>query len=144
MKISIVIPVYNTEKYLSDCLNSLLSQYGTINVDYEVIYVDDGSTDSSLEILNQYKEKGIIVISQKNEGVSSARNRGLLFAKGDFVWFVDSDDFIDEHALEIAYKELGEDKTTVLTFQYASVDVSSKPDNIQNIISKAAQLLPWR
>lgn len=144
MKVSIIIPVYNTKEYLSDCLDSLLTQDGTINDDYEIICVDDGSTDQSLEVLNKYKEKGIIVISQKNEGVSSARNRGLLFAKGDFVWFVDSDDFVDEHALEIAYKELGEDKTTVLTFQYASVDVSSKPDNIQNIISKAAQLLPWR
>jgi glycosyltransferase involved in cell wall biosynthesis len=108
MKLSIVIPVYNSSNYLDDCLGSLLDQ--DLNKDkYEIICVNDGSTDNSLDILKLYAEKhqNIKVINQENKGHSTARNVGLKAAKGKYVWFVDSDDFIDGNSLStiISYME---------------------------------------
>lgn len=101
MKFSIIIPVYNVEKYLAQCLDSVLCQ--TYASDYEIICVNDGSTDSSLVILEEYrkKHKELKIIDQQNKGLSGARNTGLKEAKGEYVWFVDSDDWIDKKSLEI-------------------------------------------
>lgn len=92
-KISVIVPVYNAEKYLKKCLESLIYQtYSPI----EIICINDGSTDKSLEILNEYKsvESRIVVIDKKNEGASVARNLGIDMAKGDYVSFIDSDDWV--------------------------------------------------
>lgn len=91
--LSIVIPVYNVDKYLKRCLDSILGQ---TFLDYELICVDDGSTDSSLKILYEYAEKDerIIVISKKNGGLSSARNTGINVATGKWILFIDSDDLL--------------------------------------------------
>ena len=94
-EISIIIPVYNSEKYLEECLQSVLAQtFG----DFEIICVNDGSHDRSLEILKQYRNKDsrIIVIDQPNQGVSAARNVGLKIAEGKYVGFVDGDDTIED------------------------------------------------
>ena len=100
MKISVIIPVYNVEKYLGKCLESVKNQ--TIS-DWELIAVDDGSSDKSADILRQYagRDARIKVITQSNSGVSAARNAGLEAAKGDFVCFIDSDDFIHPQMLEL-------------------------------------------
>ena len=92
-KISVIIPVYNVEKYLRECLDSLLNQAFK---DIEIICVNDGSTDGSLNILNEYasKDSRFIIINQNNQGLSAARNNGLNVAKGDYVAFLDSDDYI--------------------------------------------------
>ena len=105
MKFSIVIPVYNVEKYLEQCLNSVLNQTFT---DYELICVNDGSTDNSLEILRNFAEKDarIQVISQENGGLSDARNAGIQAAKGDYIFLLDSDDWITENALEVLYENI--------------------------------------
>lgn len=95
IKLSIVIPVYNTEKYLQKCLDSIFMQNFT---NFEVICVDDGSTDNSLEILARYKD--ITVIKQTNKGSGVARNLGLQQAKGEYVLFMDSDDWLVDGALE--------------------------------------------
>lgn len=89
--ISVIVPVYNTSKFLRKCLDSIIAQTYS---DLEIICINDGSTDNSLEILNEFasKDKRIIVFSQENSGVSSARNRGLEIATGDYISFVDSDD----------------------------------------------------
>ncbi len=102
-KVSIVIPVYNTEKYLPECLDSVLSQ--TFQ-DFEIICVNDGSTDNSLGILNHYaqKDKRFKIISQENQGLSGARNTGLDKASGDYIFFLDSDDAIPQNALETMVK----------------------------------------
>ena len=94
MKISVVVPVYNTSKYLRKCLDSLVNQ--TFK-DIEIICVNDGSTDSSLSILQEYKAKynSIKIISQENQGLSSARNTGIEAACGEYIGFVDSDDWVD-------------------------------------------------
>lgn len=98
--LSIVIPIYNAEKYLARCVQSILSQ--TYN-EYEIILVDDGSIDNSLQICRHYEvnNNGVIVISQQNAGVSAARNAGLSVAKGEYVMFVDSDDYMLPQMCEI-------------------------------------------
>jgi glycosyltransferase involved in cell wall biosynthesis len=97
--VSIIVPIYNTELYLEDCLNSIINQtYQQI----EIILIDDGSTDRSCEIMNIYaeKDKRIIIHSQPNRGVSAARNAGLAFATGEYILFVDSDDTIHCDTIE--------------------------------------------
>ncbi|HNW25236.1 MAG TPA: glycosyltransferase [Candidatus Gastranaerophilaceae bacterium] len=103
MKISVIVPAYNTSSYLKQCLESLISQ--TFN-DIEIICVNDGSTDNSLEILNKFakKDKRIKIISQKNQGLSAARNTGIKAAKGEYIGFVDSDDWADESMFEKLYQ----------------------------------------
>lgn len=101
-KISVIIPVYNVEKYLKECLNSVINQ--PFN-DIEIICINDGSTDSSLEILNKYAQKDnrIKVISQKNSGLACSRNTGLVQAKGEYVFFLDSDDYLKPDILGKLY-----------------------------------------
>ena len=103
-KISIIIPVYNVEKFLSECLDSIL--YQTFQ-NFEIICVDDGSTDGSLQILKKLakKDNRIKIISKENGGLSSARNAGLKAAAGEYVLFLDSDDYIEPRALEYLYSE---------------------------------------
>lgn len=98
MKISIIIPVYNAEETLERCLNSVLSQK---DVSTEIICINDGSKDNSLKILKEYEEKydNIVVINQDNKGVSEARNAGLEIAQGDYIMFVDADDYLLENSL---------------------------------------------
>ncbi|MBQ6570550.1 MAG: glycosyltransferase family 2 protein [Clostridia bacterium] len=100
MKFSILLPVYNVEEYLEQCLDSILAQKYT---DYEVIMVDDGSTDGSAKICDRYAAghpDNFRVIHKKNEGLISARRVGIKEAKGEFCIFVDSDDFIEDNLLE--------------------------------------------
>lgn len=101
MFLSFIVPVYNTEKYLRDCLDSLISQ-DVPKEDYEIICVNDGSTDGSLTILQEYADQysNIRIINKENGGLSSARNAGLDVARGDYIWFVDSDDFIQINILK--------------------------------------------
>ena len=93
--ISIIVPVYNAEKYLNRCIDSILKQTFT---DLEIILVDDGSTDDSLKICEEYQKQDdrIIVIHKDNGGSTSARKAGVRIAKGAYIAFVDSDDWIDE------------------------------------------------
>lgn len=100
MKISVIIPVYNAEKYLGKCLNSILKQR---HKNIEVIVVDDGSQDNSLDICDSFskKDERIKVFHKENGGVSSARNLGLTKVTGDWIAFVDADDYVDEDYLTI-------------------------------------------
>ena len=93
--LSIVIPIYNDEKHLEECLESLINQEVSFDK-YEIICIDDGSTDNSNLILEKYNKQidNLTVFHQNNSGVSVARNRGLELAKGTYIWFVDADDFI--------------------------------------------------
>ena len=101
-KVSVIVPVYNVEKYLSDCLDSLIKQ--TLK-DIEIICVDDGSTDNSHKILLEYarKDDRILVLQQENSKQGTARNKGLEIAKGEYIGFVDSDDWVDEDFYEKLY-----------------------------------------
>lgn len=106
-KVSVVIPVFNTEKYIDICLDSLINQSFK---DFEAICINDGSNDSSLYILEQYSkyDKRIKVFSTENKGLSEARNYGVSLCRGKYVTFLDSDDYISPVMLEIFYKNLNE------------------------------------
>ncbi len=113
--ISIIIPVYNTGKYLKQCLDSILCQSFK---KFEIICVNDGSKDNSLEILNSYKEKDnrIVVISKENEGQGIARNKGLELARGKYIIFADSDDWFEQGALQKLYDKMEKDDSDVVFF----------------------------
>ncbi|MCM3412438.1 glycosyltransferase family 2 protein [Metabacillus litoralis] len=103
VKISIIVPIYKVEKYLAKCIDSILNQ--TFK-EYELILVNDGSPDSCGEICEEYskRDKRVKVIHKKNGGLSSARNAGIDIAKGEYIAFVDSDDFIHKNMYEMLYK----------------------------------------
>lgn len=124
--ISVVIPVYNDEKNIKTCLDSILLKQDLPGT--EVICVDDGSSDGSLQILLDYQNKhsNVIVISQDNRGLSNARNRGLSIAKGEYVYFVDSDDYLADNMLEKAWKLCQEKDLDVLFFSFESFGDNSK------------------
>ena len=115
MILSIIIPVYKVELYLEKCLYSCLNQ-DIPREDYEIIVVNDGSPDKSLQIAERIAaiETNIVVISQENGGLSVARNTGLLRAKGKYVWFVDSDDWIEPDMFEIMYQAIEEAEADIV------------------------------
>lgn len=113
MKVSVIVPVYNIEKYVARCILSLKNQ---TYKDIEVLIIDDGSTDDSKNIAEKLVvgDDRFVIISQKNRGVSAARNTGLKFASGDFVMFVDGDDWIDENCIEILLSNFPKDCQSVI------------------------------
>lgn len=127
--VSIIVPVYNTEQYLSRCIDSILAQTFT---DFELILIDDGSTDGSGEICDDYAQKDsrIIVIHQENSGVSSARNLGLTIASSKLISFIDADDSIDK----VFYSNLIDNKFDVDLIICGYKEISSISNNINNIL----------
>ena len=117
--ISVVIPVYNSELYIDECLQSILKQ--TIVENIELICVNDGSSDSSLDILNMYKTKfpNMIIIDQKNAGSAIARNNGLQIANGEYVYFVDNDDYLaNDNCLNELYSIAKKTSLDILNFNH--------------------------
>lgn len=124
-KISVIVPIYNTEKYLKKCVDSILSQtYRNL----EVVLVDDGSTDGSGKICDEYAENDarVRVIHKENGGLSSARNAGLDAATGDFIAFVDSDDRISPDIYEKMACALGDEKDVIANCMYVREDEDGK------------------
>ena len=121
-KLSILIPAYNSERWLPRCLTSILSQ---IKDGVEIIIVDDGSADRTLQCAREFAEKWscIEVFTKKNEGVGAARNFLLEKAKGEFIWFVDSDDYIVEGCLSLLLNELSE-TLDLLSVSYNEVNLT--------------------
>lgn len=122
--VSVIIPVYNTEKYLNKCLDSVINQsYSKL----EVILVDDGSQDQSGKICDEYQKKDlrIKVIHNNNSGVSHARNTGLDICSGEFIIFVDSDDYIDENYVSELVKPFKQDNYDLVFCNYLEQDVKS-------------------
>ena len=105
IKVSVIIPIYNTEKYLAECLESIINQ--TLK-QIEIICIDDGSSDGSAAILKEYAQNDlrISMYTQKNRGVSAARNVGVRHARGKYLFFMDSDDILEKNALEILVQTL--------------------------------------
>lgn len=134
LKISVIIPIYNTEKYLQECLDSVINQSFA---DIEIICINDGSTDSSLSILESYaqKDERIKVLSQSNKGQAVARNIGLDLAKGEYIFFLDSDDYLHKDALKAFYQVAVSSKAPIVVsnnFLKKSKDTAFK-DKAENI-----------
>ncbi len=130
--ISIIVPVYNVETYLPECLNSLVNQtYSNI----EIICVNDGSTDNSLEVLQKYAQKDnrIIIIEQKNQGLSAARNTGLSHVHGKYLMFVDSDDWVEKNTCECAIEAVYKYNSELVLWSYTS-EFNAQSKN---------KLMPW-
>ena len=114
-KVSIIVPVYNTSKYLNGCIKSLLHQ--TLE-DIEIILINDGSTDDSESIIKKYKDKRIKYISKKNEGIGKTRNLGIDTATGEYLSFIDSDDYIEPNFCEVMYEKAIKDKCDIVICDY--------------------------
>ena len=123
MLLSIIIPVYNVERYIVETLESILSQ-NTFPFTYEVIVVNDGTPDHSMEIVERYRYSfdNLTIINQENQGLSCARNSGLKIAKGDYVWFIDSDDSIPQDAFESLFPYLTRYRHEVLAFDITKIE----------------------
>lgn len=119
-KISVIIPIYNVEKYLKRCLDSLISQTFT---DWEAICINDGSTDSCANILEKHvkNDTRFKIITQQNHGLSIARNNGLKYASGSFIYFLDSDDFLHPQCLEIAYNMAKNNNASLVCFEFEKI-----------------------
>ena len=130
--ISIIVPIYNAENYLERCITSLINQtYKSL----EIILINDGSTDNSRDICNNYakKDKRIKILNQKNSGVSFARNKGLDTAQGQYICFVDSDDYISQEFVEKMYKQVSTNKADLAICNINNV--SNKGIKSQNSLS---------
>lgn len=114
MELSIIVPIYNVEDYLEECLESL---YNIKNIELEIILVNDGSKDNSFKIMEKFKDmypEKTVLINKENGGLSSARNAGMKAAAGEYISFIDSDDFIDVDEFERFFKEGQKDKLDVI------------------------------
>lgn len=139
IKVSVILPVYNVERYLRQCMDSILGQ--TLK-EIEIICIDDGSADGSLEILEEYRERDsrVQVVSQENGGAAAARNRGIGLAKGKYLSFLDSDDFFEPQMLERAWACAEREEAEVTIFRgnryddtlerYISMDYSIKREQL--------------
>lgn len=123
--VSIILPVFNAERFLPQCLDSILSQ---TYLEWELIAVDDGSKDGSMEILKSYEKRDnrIHIISKENEGVSIARNIALEHSHGDYIYFVDSDDIVMSEALMILVKAMDSNKATFVKSDFLPIDEQGK------------------
>lgn len=119
--ITIIIPIYNLEKYIEKCIESVLDQTYT---NIEIILIDDGSSDKSLEICNRYskRDKRIKILHQENKGVSSARNLGIKKARGKYIIFIDGDDYIERTMLETLYCNLINNNADISICEFLYVD----------------------
>ncbi len=130
-KISVIIPVYNVEKYLPECLESILNQ--TFQ-DFEIICVDDGSTDKSLDILQEYKRKDdrFVILQQRHAGAGAARNHGLKLAEGKYIQFLDSDDYFEPTLLEEMYNHAEKYSADLTVCSSRKVDENGNITESQN------------
>ena len=119
-KFSVIVPVYNVEKYLECCLNSLMEQ---TYINWEAILIDDGSTDNSSSICDKYaiRDNRFLVVHQKNKGAAIAKNIGLNLAKGDIITFLDSDDYVEKEWLQVIYNTFIKKNVQIVEYQFDKV-----------------------
>lgn len=123
IKLSIIVPVYNVESYIERCIRSIANQ-DIPNHQYEIIIINDGSTDDSLTIINNVSKEfnNILVHTQNNTGLGGARNKGISLAKGKYIWFIDSDDFIEKNSLSALINYTESNNLDVLSFDFNCTD----------------------
>lgn len=125
--VSIIVPIYNSEEYLEECIASILNQ---TYKNFELILINDGSTDRSQEICELYKNKDprVITINKKNEGVSETRNHGIKAARGKYILFVDSDDIVSKDWIEVLYKTISKYEKNLIISGYCTKSKSSSQE----------------
>lgn len=126
VKVSVIIPVYNTEKYLNQCLDSVVNQ--TLK-DIEIICVDDGSTDASVDILREYEERDSkvrVIVFEQSQSALEARRQGVQVAKGEYILFLDADDYLEANTCELLYQKASKENVDILQF-------SSQVENCANL-----------
>lgn len=130
IKLSIIVPIYGVEQYLRKCVDNLLSQ-DVSSSEYEIILVDDGSPDSCPQICEEYAtaHENIRVVHRKNGGLSAARNSGIEVARGEYIMFVDPDDYIEPNVLDALMTQVKRDKLDVLRFKFQNVNEQSEVFN---------------
>ena len=144
--VSVIIPVYNAQEGIKQCLDSLLNQSFT---DFEIILLNDGSTDNSLEVIKKYAADNdfIRVIDKENEGVAKTRNKGIQLANGKYIVFIDNDDFVDSDYLERFYNEIDQEQLDIVLGGYKRVNQEMKTlfkqDLTQSEWSKYIVVAPW-
>ena len=134
MKLSIIVPIYNASKYLHRCINSLLAQ-GLKEGEYEIYLINDGSKDNSLDICKEYQNTYpsiIKVLSHNNQGVSYTRNRGIDEAQGDYICFVDADDYLKPNGYRYLIDNYLEENIDILMFWALTLDKKTKANYIEN------------
>lgn len=143
-KVSIIVPIYNAEKTIKRCIDSILNQSYK---NFELLLINDGSKDQSLEIIKEYKDKRIVVIDKKNEGVAKTRNLGIKKATGDYIMFIDNDDYIDSDYVDTYVNEIINSKSDLVIGGYRRVNNKKKilfyksPDNYP--WTKYIIMAPW-
>ena len=149
IKISVIIPVYNAEKYLKECIDSVLNQ---IYKNFELIIINDGSTDNSEKIVKEYNDNRIIYISRENKGPLETRIEGINKSTGEYILFIDADDYINDDTLLIYINKLNEKKYDIIRGNYTKVignkkkkifdfkkELEYNKNNIDAIISRMAK-----
>lgn len=134
MKFSLIVPAYNVENVIIDCLKSIWSQDLAIE-DYEVIIVDDGSTDNTYKVTKKFVDdkKNATLLTQKNQRQGAARNNALKIAKGEYIWFIDSDDYIEKNVLSVLYEIAIQKRLDLLCFTNYRVLNNSITENKLNL-----------
>lgn len=125
-KVSVIVPAYNSEKYISKCIKSILNQtYKNL----QIILINDGSTDNTLKIFNDFaaKDRRICVFSNKNQGIAATRNFGLQKAKGEYIVFIDSDDYVASNAIELLVNSIMEEKSDMVICNSMLIDTYGHP-----------------
>lgn len=136
MKLSIIIPCYNAENHIERCLNSLVNQnFDTI--DYEIIIIDDGSTDNSIKVIENFKNtrNNILLFKQANKGQGFSRNRAIYLAKGDYIYFIDADDYLAHNSFRLVFDYLVTHKLDLVGFK-------TKITNELNLIDTSTKEIP--
>ena len=121
IKLSIIIPVYNAEKYLEQCLTSIYNEY---NDAIEVILIDDGSTDGSSRIYNNFRDKNLKIYKNTNHGVSYSRNYALTKAKGKYIMFIDADDYLKEKWFDKIHSYLDSQKDLIIFSKNTTIEMN--------------------
>ena len=143
-KVSIIVPIYNAEKTVKRCIDSILNQSYK---NFELLLINDGSKDQSLKVIKEYKDKRIVVIDKKNEGVARTRNLGIEKATGDYIMFIDNDDYIDNDYVDTYVNEIINSKSDLVIGGYRRVNNKKKilfyksPDNYP--WTKYIIMAPW-
>lgn len=135
--ISIIVPIYNAEKYLNKCIDSLVNQ---TKKELEILLINDGSTDRSEEIINSYQDSRIKYYKNKNQGIGKTRNFGIEKSTGKYIMFIDSDDYLDDKACEILYNKAENDKLDIVLCDFYKLYDSGKLEEVKQPSFKNSSL----